>query len=97
LRSGRCRGLRPRGGHAGGGVYGAAGFAPQADILGRDFTVVRLQTLNIERAQMGQPLPAEYSRDLGKRPRWRARWMRPIAEIRTSSREQAYPGTLRQP
>jgi pimeloyl-ACP methyl ester carboxylesterase len=48
----------------GGGVYGAAGFAPHADILARNFTVVRLQTLNIDRAQMGQPLPAEYSLDL---------------------------------
>lgn len=48
----------------GGGTYGAAGFAPHADILAPDFTVVRLQTLNIERAQMGQPLPAEYSLDL---------------------------------
>lgn len=34
----------------GGGVYGADGFAPHAELLKRDFTVIRLQTLNFHRA-----------------------------------------------
>jgi pimeloyl-ACP methyl ester carboxylesterase len=45
----------------GGGTLGAAGFAPHARVLARDFRVVRLQTLNIERAQKKQQLPMGYS------------------------------------
>jgi pimeloyl-ACP methyl ester carboxylesterase len=45
----------------GGGTYGAVGFAPHAQALARDFRVVRLQTLNLERAQKHQALPAGYS------------------------------------
>src|SRR5262245_28847953 len=45
----------------GGGTVGAAEFTPHAGLLARDFHVVRLQTLNIERAQKTQPLPPGYS------------------------------------
>lgn len=45
----------------GGGVHGAAGFAPHASALAPDFTVVRLQTLNISRARAREPLPAGYA------------------------------------
>jgi pimeloyl-ACP methyl ester carboxylesterase len=45
----------------GGGTLGAGEFAPHARVLATDFQVVRLQNLNIERAQKRQPLPAEYS------------------------------------
>jgi pimeloyl-ACP methyl ester carboxylesterase len=48
----------------GGGVHGAAGFAPHARALAPRFTVVRLQTLNIDRAQKGEPLPSGHSIDL---------------------------------
>jgi pimeloyl-ACP methyl ester carboxylesterase len=45
----------------GGGTFGAAAFAPHARELAKDFTVVRLQTLNMERAEKHQPLPQGYS------------------------------------
>jgi pimeloyl-ACP methyl ester carboxylesterase len=45
----------------GGGTIGAAGFAPHAQLLAKDFRVVRLQTLNIERSQKKEPLPPKYS------------------------------------
>lgn len=45
----------------GGGTLGAGEFAPHARVLATDFQVVRLQTLNIERAQKRQPLPPGYS------------------------------------
>ena len=45
----------------GGGTLGAGEFAPHARVLAADFRVVRLQTLNIDRAQKKQPLPAGYS------------------------------------
>ena len=48
----------------GGGVYGADGFAPHAELLKRDFTVIRLQTLNIQTARDGAPLPQGHSLDL---------------------------------
>jgi pimeloyl-ACP methyl ester carboxylesterase len=45
----------------GGGTFGAGGFAPHARILARDFRVLRLQTLNLERSQKQEPLPPGYS------------------------------------
>jgi pimeloyl-ACP methyl ester carboxylesterase len=45
----------------GGGTLGAAEFAPHAHVLATQFRVIRLQTLNIARAQTRQPLPAGYS------------------------------------
>ena len=45
----------------GGGIFGAAGFAPHARILATEFRVLRLQTLNVDRSQKQQPLPPGYS------------------------------------
>ena len=45
----------------GGGVYGAAMFAPHARSLSREFDVIRIQTLNVQSASTGAPLPADYS------------------------------------
>jgi pimeloyl-ACP methyl ester carboxylesterase len=45
----------------GGGVTGAAGFAPHARELARDFEVIRLQTLNLHCAQRRVTLPRGYS------------------------------------
>lgn len=45
----------------GGGTLGAGEFALHARVLAGDFRVVRLQTLNVDRAQKKQPLPAGYS------------------------------------
>lgn len=45
----------------GGGVTGASAFASHARILARDFRVVRLQTLNVDRALRKAPLPHGYS------------------------------------
>jgi pimeloyl-ACP methyl ester carboxylesterase len=45
----------------GGGTPGAAEFAPHARILADAFRVVRLQTLNVDRSERHQPLPAGYS------------------------------------
>src|SRR5262249_36051258 len=45
----------------GGGTRGADEFMPHASILAKNYRVVRLQTLNISRAQRQQPLPADYS------------------------------------
>ena len=45
----------------GGGVYGAAMFAPHARELAREYDVIRVQTLNVQRAELGAPMPARYS------------------------------------
>ncbi len=45
----------------GGGVYGAAMFAPHARQLSRDFDVIRVQTLNVQTAASGAPMPSAYS------------------------------------
>ena len=45
----------------GGGTFGAAAFAPHAKMLATQFRVVRLQTLNVEKSQKKEPLPAGYS------------------------------------
>jgi pimeloyl-ACP methyl ester carboxylesterase len=45
----------------GGGTLGAAEFRPHAQVLASEFRVVRLQTLNVDRSQHGQPLPSAYS------------------------------------
>ena len=45
----------------GGGVAGAAGFAPHAKELAADYRVIRFESLRMERAQGGEALPAEYS------------------------------------
>lgn len=47
----------------GGGTPGAAEFAPHARILSSEFRIIRLQTLNVDRAERHQPLPAGYSLD----------------------------------
>ena len=44
----------------GGGTFGAVAFAPHAKLLAKDFRVIRLQTLNLERSQP-QALPPGYS------------------------------------
>jgi pimeloyl-ACP methyl ester carboxylesterase len=45
----------------GGGTMGAAQFAEHARALASDFRVIRLQTLNVERAQRNASLPTGYS------------------------------------
>ena len=45
----------------GGGTTGAAVFAPHAKKLADKFRVIRLQTLNVDRAHSLQPLPSNYS------------------------------------
>ena len=45
----------------GGGVYGAAMFAPHARDLSRDYEVIRVQTLNVQQAERGGAMPADYS------------------------------------
>ena len=45
----------------GGGTFGAAAFAPHATILAKQFRVVRLQTLNVEKSQKKEQLPTGYS------------------------------------
>jgi pimeloyl-ACP methyl ester carboxylesterase len=45
----------------GGGTRGVAEFDPQVPLLVGRFQVIRVQTLNIARAQAALPLPAEYS------------------------------------
>lgn len=45
----------------GGGVYGAAMFAPHARELSSHFDVIRVQTLNVQTARSGVPMPLEYS------------------------------------
>lgn len=45
----------------GGGVYGAAMFAPHARALSGDFDVIRVQTLNVQSAASGAPMPSDYS------------------------------------
>ena len=45
----------------GGGVYGAAMFAPHARELSRDYDVIRVQTLNVQQAELGGVMPPDYS------------------------------------
>lgn len=45
----------------GGGVYGPAMFAPHARELSSDFDVIRVQTLNVQAARSGAPMPPDYS------------------------------------
>lgn len=45
----------------GGGVYGAAMFAPHARELSSDFDVIRVQTLNVQMAMSRAPMPSDYS------------------------------------
>ena len=45
----------------GGGVYGAAMFAPHARELSSDFDIIRVQTLNVQTAKSGAPMPSDYS------------------------------------
>src|SRR4051812_41876906 len=45
----------------GGGTFGAAAFAAHAQILAKQFRVVRLQTLNVEKSHNKEPLPIGYS------------------------------------
>ena len=45
----------------GGGTRGADEFIPHAAALGREYRTIRLQSLNISRARMNQPLPPDYS------------------------------------
>lgn len=45
----------------GGGVYGAAMFAPHARELAGDFDVIRVQTLNVQQAVRGGAMPDDYS------------------------------------
>lgn len=45
----------------GGGVYGAAMFAPHARDLSSDYDVIRVQTLNVQQAERGGVMPADYS------------------------------------
>ena len=45
----------------GGGTTGAAAFAPHAKELAGEFHVIRLQTLNVDRAHTLQRLPSNYS------------------------------------
>lgn len=45
----------------GGGVYGAAMFAPHARELATHFDVIRIQTLNVQRAASRAPMPSDYS------------------------------------
>lgn len=45
----------------GGGVYGAAMFAPHARELSSDFDVIRVQTLNVQAAGSRAPMLSDYS------------------------------------
>ena len=45
----------------GGGVYGARMFAPHAEDLSNAFDVIRVQTLNVQLAANGAPMPSSYS------------------------------------
>lgn len=45
----------------GGGVYGAAMFAPHARELSSGFDVIRVQTLNVQTAASEAPMPSDYS------------------------------------
>lgn len=47
----------------GGGTGGAAGFAPHAGELSKQFRVIRIESIRMSLAQRGQPLPAGYSID----------------------------------
>jgi len=45
----------------GGGTRGAAEFLPHAQVLAKEFRVVRLQTLNVARSEKREALPEPYS------------------------------------
>jgi pimeloyl-ACP methyl ester carboxylesterase len=45
----------------GGGVYGAAMFAPHARHLSRSYDVIRVQTLNVQQADLGGAMPPDYT------------------------------------
>jgi len=45
----------------GGGTFGAAMFAPHAHELSNQFDVIRVQTLNVQTAQSGAPMPPNYT------------------------------------
>jgi len=45
----------------GGGTRGADEFIPHGAALAREYQTIRLQSLNISRARMNQPLPPDYS------------------------------------
>ena len=45
----------------GGGVYGAAMFAPHVRDLSSSYDVIRVQTLNVQQAERGGVMPADYS------------------------------------
>jgi pimeloyl-ACP methyl ester carboxylesterase len=45
----------------GGGVFGAAMFAPHAKELAGEFDVIRIQTLNVEAAETKAEMPLDYS------------------------------------
>jgi pimeloyl-ACP methyl ester carboxylesterase len=48
----------------GGGVSGAAMFAPHARELANEFDVIRVQTLNVQAAETGEVIPQNYSVDM---------------------------------
>ncbi len=45
----------------GGGTFGAAMFAPHAHELSNQFDVIRVQTLNVQTAHSGEPMPPNYT------------------------------------
>jgi len=45
----------------GGGAFGAAMFAPHARELSSRFEAIRVQTLNVQTAKSGAPMPSDYS------------------------------------
>lgn len=45
----------------GGGIFGAAMFAPHARELSSQFDVIRVETLNVQTARSGEPMPSNYS------------------------------------
>jgi pimeloyl-ACP methyl ester carboxylesterase len=45
----------------GGGTFGAAMFAPHARELSDQFDIIRVQTLNVQTARAGEPMPPNYT------------------------------------
>ncbi len=45
----------------GGGVFGAAMFAPHAEELAGEFDIIRIQTLNIQAAETKTEMPSDYT------------------------------------
>jgi pimeloyl-ACP methyl ester carboxylesterase len=45
----------------GGGVFGAAMFAPHAEELAGEFEIIRIQTLNVQSAEAKTEMPPDYS------------------------------------